>query len=268
MSEIYDYVYGHTMAPAPQQQQSSNESGEEPLKATTTLTTARISQDDLSISESEIDVSQFSSNDLQIFVDSLETIARLERAKHNRKLRHKHRRTHKKRQVTCLDSSTCSSIHEEDLESGSDEYSSDEDLFDDQYLQLPVQGQSTALYSNWTVDSSITSDSEDSGVFVIERSQIENHVYENIPPLYPLSKTTSNSKSKSLKMRLYSFIKRKHESQKPSAEILSSTKIGELSALNADPKKTNKKSKKSKLRSLSLKSDNKLLEKAMRLLTL
>ncbi|XP_005189350.2 uncharacterized protein LOC101895274 [Musca domestica] len=265
MSEIYDYVYGHTMAPAPQQQQSSNESGEETLKATTTLTTT-ISQDDSSNSESEIDVSQFSSNDLQIFVDSLETIARLERAKHNRKLRHKHRRTHKKRQVTCLDSSTCSSIHEEDLESGSDEYSSDEDLFDDHYLQLPVQGQSTALYSNLNVDSSITSDSEDSGVFVIERSRIENHVYENIPPLglYPTN-TTSNSKSKSLKMRLYSLIKRKHESQKPSVEILSSTKIGELSALNADPKK---KSKKSKLRSLSLKSDNKLLEKAMRLLTL
>ncbi|XP_061396131.1 uncharacterized protein LOC133331773 [Musca vetustissima] len=279
MSDIYDYVYAHSMACSNSHHHCRKEH-ETYINTNETASTINFEDDTLQ-SETEINTSQFSPNDLQTFVDSLETIARLERSKHNRKLRRKQKRSQRKRQVTCLDSSTCSSIHEEDLLSSSDEeFSSHDDddegadLYDDKYFAaLHGQKQSTALYSNSAVDSSINSDSEDSGVFVINRSistSNESHLYENIPPLQPKSKMVSYSKSKSLKMRLMSLIKRRHDAKAalPSRDILSSTAIGELSVASDVPQKANKKTKKSKTKPSSSKSENKLLEKAMRLLTL
>lgn len=275
MSEIYDYVYSHTMRP------QEEEGGCNTFSAVPEALN----------SECEINTADFTDRDLQMFVDSLEAIARLEQAKRVKKQKRKCKKPVPKRQVTCLDSSTCSSLHDEDdtSSSGFSEMSSSlEYLYDETYCGYDAAGQSTAVYSNMSANSS---DSEDSGVYEnssttgsqlyenFESSscsvpssehECENHLYENYNASASPSSSSSLSenselyskKKKTLKYRLLTLIKQKR-SERPQ---MSSTKINEPiedvaiydrvidEALNQHLSKKSKKSK--------------FLTKAMRLLTL
>lgn len=244
MSDIYDYVYAHTMR---QQEQCFNNN-----------TTAK---DALKSEGEDRDWKQ-------------------DKCERKKKI--------KKRQVTCLDSSTCSSLHDEDIGSLTDMCSSSEDLCDQGYYNRPLSALSLAACSNSSTNvSNDSSDSEDSGIYT-NSSTTGSHLYENFKPLAsrisstankPLSKISldrhiyenseilhalpscenkvmaSCSKRKSLKSRLLSLIKMKR----------SFTKIGQQSGcvvnagVIAQPQANQ--SKKSK-------SQSKFLIKAMRLLTL
>lgn len=269
MSDIYEYVYDHI---ASHQESDEEEDYIYPVMQEETLCAE-------AVGIGAVNTEDFSPKDLQMFVDSLETIARLEQAKREKKQKgQKAENSSNKRQVTCLDSSTCSSIHEDDLQSFS-ESSDAEDLYDEEdYFGLPVQGQSTALYSNLNTCNSINSDSEDSGVYVI-KPKTPDHLYENLPALRPRSKMVSYAKNKSLKSRLLALIMKKQyvKPQHPSEDVLSSTTIGEQTHEEEIYERVidevlqhqlTEKTKKPKKKFSTFKPEHKFLEKAMRLLTL
>lgn len=273
MSDVYDYAYIHVMR---QQSEVNN------------YTTAP--KEEELLNENEVSTSDFSPRDLQIFVDSLETITRLEQSKHERRQRRKvkkHQRSfeHSKKIITCLDSSLVATSADEDAKSL---YTSESDyIYDETYFGMPYRGQSPGLYSNLTIESikSLYSESEESGVF-LNHSTSEDHVYENIDPIRPRSRVISHPKCKSLKSRLISLIMKKQyvQPEVPNVELLSSTTYGEDMAENEiydrvlddvikqqfvkNTKKGKKKYWPSKTHSESATVEEKFLDKAMRFLTL
>lgn len=275
MTDIYDYAYGHVFQRPEEPTIISPRPESEYIYETSS---------DESNSEAEVNTADFSPRDLQMFVDSLEAIARLEQAKVNGKPKRKVKKptqSPKRRQVTCLDSSTCESIDEDDVNSFSNLSwsSSSEYFYEEAYFGLPNQGQSTALYHNlMSMTVPDASDSEESGVFVNNTS--EGHLYENIDALKPKSKMISYSKSKSLKSRIISLFLKKQsaKSQKPTTEILSSTTIDEqneadqmyeriLAEVVKEERET-KKSKTNKKKPSGNNSEDNILTKAIRMLTL
>ncbi|XP_005186606.1 uncharacterized protein LOC101900565 [Musca domestica] len=302
MSDIYDYAYIHVMRhPVETNKYSITSSSppkhhQQPQDEEKELQPEREFQaipEELELNEVSTD--DFSPRDLQIFVDSLETISRLEQARHERRQRRRkskkspsHNVSNTKRMVTCLDSSI---VEEGDV--GSSFYSNCESdyIYDETYGGATSVGQcSGTLYSNITTNSirsdlppsSPSSDSEESGVFLDQTS--DSHVYENIDPIRPRSKVVSHAKNKSLKSRLIALIMKKQYARPaaPSTEMLSSTTIGEQfeeteiydrvinEAIHQQFVKNPKKGKKkyaSKSKSES-QPEEKFLDKAMRFLTL
>ncbi|XP_037820061.1 uncharacterized protein LOC119609379 [Lucilia sericata] len=215
MSDIYDYAYMHVM----RHQVEVNKYTSAPI--------------DDSSAENLVNTEDFTPRDLQLFMDSLETITRLEKAKYERRQRRKiqsHQESfeYSKKIITCLDSSLVgSSLADEDDKST---YTSESDyIYDETYFGLSSQGTSNATYSNLTVDSlkSFSSDSEESGVFL--NNTQDDHLYENIDPIRPRSKVISHPKCKSLKSRLISLIMKKQyvQPETPAVDLLSSTTYGE-----------------------------------------
>lgn len=269
MSDIYDYAYIHVM----RHQVEVNK-----------YTTAPI---DDSATENQVNTEDFTPRDLQQFVDSLEAITRLERAKYERRQRRKiksHQESfeYSKKIITCLDSSLVGTSADEDAKST---YTSESDyIYDETYFGMPS---SEATYSNLTVDSlrSFSSDSEESGVFLNQTE--EEHLYENVDPIRPRSKVITHPKCKSLKSRLISLIMKKQyvQPEAPATDLLSSTTYGEITEeaeiydrvlddviqhqFAKNPKKGKKKYRSSKNKqSESVTAEEKFLDKAMRLLTL
>lgn len=269
MSDIYDYAYIHVMR--------------HPVE-TNRYSTAPQEQQQV---ENEVNSSDFSPRDLQIFVDSLETISRLEQARNERRQRRKVKKTASaKRMVTNLDASIVGCTEDDDATSLYQSSESDY-IYDETYFGLSSQGQTSTTYSNITTDSlrsDATSDSEESGVFLDQTS--ESHVYENIDPIRPRSKNVSHAKGKSLKSRLIALIMKKQyvRPAAPSVEMLSSTTIGEETeeteiydrvvndVIQHQFVKNSKKGKTkytpSKKPNQTTNAEEKFLDKAMRFLTL
>ena len=179
--------------------------------------------------EETVNTDDFSSRDLQLFVDSLETIARLEKAKYERRLslkirQHEESFEKSKHIITCLDG-------DDSRSNFTAEYSYDETY----YNVSPQRPQTSPLYCNITTDTlkTINSESEESGVFCNNTTQItEEPVYEDINAVSPIRKRTeviTQPKNKSLKSRLISMIMKKQyiQPQAPAADLLSSTTYGE-----------------------------------------
>ncbi|KAM7353724.1 uncharacterized protein ACRADG_005685 [Cochliomyia hominivorax] len=270
MSDIYDYAYVHVM----RHQVDNNKYTSAPVEDINT--------------ESSVNTDDFSPRDLQQFVDSLEAITRLERAKYERRQRYKIKKhqesfEYSKKIITCLDSSLvgCSSA-DEDAKSVSTLES--DYLYDETYFGLP---QSEATYSNLTEEylKTNSSDSEESGVFL--NNTQEEHLYENVDPIRPRSKVISHPKCKSLKSRLISLIMKKQyiQPEAPAADLLSSTTYGEITdeseiydrvlddvikhQFTKNPKKGKKKYRSAmNKQSETVTAEEKFLDKAMRLLTL
>ncbi|XP_065358724.1 uncharacterized protein LOC135952638 [Calliphora vicina] len=274
MSDIYDYAYMHVM----RHQATVNKYTSAPIEDTGL--------------ENVVNTEDFAPRDLQLFVDSMETISRLEQAKHERRERRKiksHQESfeYSKKIITCLDSSVVGTIISTDEDDKSTYTTSESDyIYDETYFGMPFQGQSNATYSNLTVDSlkSFSSDSEESGVFL--NNTQEDHLYENIDPIRPRSHVISHPKCKSLKSRLISMIMKKQYAQPeaPISDMLSSTTYGEQTEeaeiydrvlddaihqqFAKNPKKGKRKYRLTKKQSESVTAEEKFLDKAMRFLTL
>lgn len=271
MSDVYDYAYMHVM----RHQAEINKYTEAPTED--------------SISENIVDTKDFSSRDLQQFVDSMEAITRVEKSKYERRQRckiNKHQKSfeYSKKIITCLDSSTAGTSCDEDAKSS---FTSESDyIYDETYFGMPYQGQSNATYSNVTVGSlkSFSSESEESGVFLNQTE--DDHLYENIDPIRSRSKVIAHPKCKSLKSRLISLIMKNQyvQPEAPVVDLLSSTTYGEDTEESEiydrvlddviqqqyakNPKKSKRKYCASNNQSESVSAEESFLNKALRLLTL
>lgn len=278
MSDTYDYAYIHVM------------------RHPTHVNTYTVNPKENTI-ENEIDASNFSARDLNIFVDSLEAISRIAQARHDRRQKRKIKINSQtsKPIVTNLDASIIGTSDDDD-ESRSFSTSEPDYLYDETYFGVPHKLQSTALYYSHIpccatspagsyTSQSLHSDSEESGIFLNNTS--DSHLYENINPIRPRSKVITHPKCRSLKSRLIGLIMKRHYAQPaaPSIEMLSSTTIGEQTeekeiydrilddAIKKQFKKPNKKAYKPKGSISSRKRpevspEETFLDKAMRFLTI
>lgn len=264
-------------------------------------------EDMITLPEETVNTDDFSGRDLQQFVDSLETIARLEKAKHAKRLslkikRHEESFEKSKNIVTCLDSLEVITAEDQDDSRSNFTAENSDNIYDETYYNLSYQSSSyqtsMALYSNLITTTTATgtlqtlkSESEESGVFCNNTTlNSEEHIYEDIDAVYPIrprAQVITEPKTKSLKSRLISKIMKKQYviPQAPVTDLLSSTTIGE--DLEEDSiydrivddaihqqyiKNSSAKKNKYRLRywKKSMKSDaeSKFLEKALRHLTL
>ena len=184
------------------------------------------------IPEETVNTDDFSSRDLQLFVDSLETIARLEKAKYQRRLslkikEHEESFEKSKHIITCLD---------DDGDDSHSNFTAEYTYAETCYNVIPQKPQTSNLYCNITSDTlkTINSESEESGVFCNNTTQAtEEPTYEDINAVSPIRQRTTvitQPKNKSLKSRLISMIVKKQYIQPyaPSADLSCSTTYGEV----------------------------------------